>query len=530
MGPHAAESRIQELKRYVAFGEGDSRLVAALKPAVQPHFGRIAQAFYDRLREHEEAHALFKSEEQIERLQRSLQGWLDRLLSGPYDEAYFERTLQIGRAHVRVGLPQRYMFTAMALVRVELSRLCGHSDGSTATREAVDRLLDLDLAIMLEGYREDLLARAQRIERLEAQDLNRALARAEHRYVSAVELARVLIVGLDANGDIGLFNREAERVTGFGRGEVTGRGFADALIQEDLVESVGGEVRRAARGDQTARRLIECAVRTKAGRYRDVRWQLAYAASDVAGEVVLFAIGQDVTEEIALKEKMLHGERLAAVGTLATGLAHEIRNPLNGAQLHVDFLDRALSKAGAPRDVLDAVRVVGDEITRLAALVTEFLDFARPRPPQRTRTSAKALADRALQLVMAKAAGAHVGLTLDIAGGDLELDVDPSKIEQVLLNLLTNAIEALAPTGRGQVTLRARRQPRTVVFDVQDDGPGLSNADAPIFDAFFSTKPDGTGLGLAISQRIVTDHGGVIAVDSRPGRTVFRVQLPLEPE
>jgi signal transduction histidine kinase len=216
---------------------------------------------------------------------------------------------------------------------------------------------------------------------------------------------------------------------------VLGRDFARTLLQEDLVDSLGGEIRRAARGDETTRRSLECAVRTKSGKYRDLSWQLAYAASDVNDEVVLFAIGQDRTEEIALKEKTAQNERLAAVGTLAAGLAHEIRNPLNGAQLHVEFLDRVLRKGGAPPDAVEAIHVVGQEITRLAMLVTEFLDFARPRRPQLKPTSARALADRVMQLVAAKAADAHAELTLDFPSRDPELNIDPAKIEQVLLNL-----------------------------------------------------------------------------------------------
>jgi PAS domain S-box-containing protein len=515
----------------VSFGEAETRLVAALRPIARPHFGRIAQSFYDRIREHEDAHAVFTGEAQIERLQQSLQRWLDRLLSGSYDEAYFLETLQIGRVHVRVGLPQRYMLTAMALIRQELTRLCSNlGDEETPTREAVDRLLDLELAIMLEGYHEDFVARAQRIDRIEKHALNRALVQTEHRYVNAVELARVLIVGLDARGEIRLFNREAERVTGFGRDEVVGTSFAEAILQEDLVESFGREIKRAARGDQTAPRTFECAARTKSGKYRDLRWQLAYAASEMDDEVVLFAFGQDMTEELALKERTLQHERLAAVGTLAAGLAHEIRNPLNGAQLHVDFLDRVLRKTEVPAAALEAVRVVGEEIERLAALVTEFLDFARPRPPQLKPTSARALSERAIQLVAHLASEANVELTLDFPSRDPVLNVDPAKIEQVLLNLLTNAVEAVTTSGGRHVILRVRRQPRSVTFEVQDDGPGLPAADAPIFDAFFSTKPNGTGLGLAITHRIVTDHGGDVAVESRPGHTVFRVQLPLDPE
>ena len=105
------------------------------------------------------------------------------------------------------------------------------------------------------------------------------------------------------------------------------------------------------------------------------------------------------------------------------------------------------------------------------------------------------------------------------------MEVDRERLQQVLLNLMQNAVEALARGGT--VTVRARREPRHAVIDVEDDGPGLPSDSAPIFDAFFSTKPAGTGLGLAIVHRIVTDHGGTIDVESRPGRTQFRIRLPL---
>jgi signal transduction histidine kinase len=100
-------------------------------------------------------------------------------------------------------------------------------------------------------------------------------------------------------------------------------------------------------------------------------------------------------------------------------------------------------------------------------------------------------------------------------------------MEQVLLNMIQNAIEALEPQGGGKITLRARRKPASAVVEVEDDGPGVPSADTPIFDPFFSTKPSGTGLGLAIAHRIVTDHEGSIDVESKPGRTVFSVTLPL---
>ena len=211
---------------------------------------------------------------------------------------------------------------------------------------------------MLEGYDEDYVARAQRIERLEKQELSRALVRTEHRYMNAVELARVLIVGARRDGErCSLFNREAERVSGFARDEVLGADFATS-------PSAGGSRRvarearyfaRAAAGPAASRLRRVRRSAPRAGRYRDLRWQLAYAAEPVGRRVVLFAIGQDMTEELALKERTVQHEKLAAVGTLAAGLAHEIRNPLNGAQLHVSFLQRAIRKRGNEPEMLEAV-------------------------------------------------------------------------------------------------------------------------------------------------------------------------------
>ena len=178
--------------------------------------------------------------------------------------------------------------------------------------------------------------------------------------------------------------------------------------------------------------------------------------------------------------------------------------------------------------MLEATRVVGDEIKRLANLVTEFLDFARPKPPDFKPTSLVHVMQHACSLVESSAKAGNVKVICDIPGSDFEFPADGSKLVQVLLNLLNNAIESTGGAGGGSVLLRGRRGPRQVFIDVEDDGPGLPSPSAPIFDAFFSTKEGGTGLGLAITHRIVSDHGGVIDVSSRPGKTSFRIALPLE--
>ncbi|WP_437660096.1 protoglobin domain-containing protein [Sorangium sp. So ce1182] len=525
------ETLFDEIKRYVRFNDEDAGRLASFRAHAEPHFPRIAGEFYDRIREHEGAHEVFTGEEQVERLKRSLVRWMTRICTGPYDGAYFEETAKIGRIHVRVGLPQRYMFTAMTLIRLAFDEIAASALGehTAPVRAAVGKVLDLELAIMLETYRDDFLERAQRAERLDREEVGRTLARTEHRYKSAVELARVLVVGLDAQAVVRLWNREAERITGLGREDILGTPFVETLLPEELRADHGALVKEIAAGRRAGAELLESSLRTRAGKIRDVRWQLAYAPSAADDEVVLFAIGQDTTDENALAARVRQSEKLAAVGTLAAGLAHEIRNPLNGAQLHLTFLERGLARAGMKDpDTVEAIRVVRDEIRRLSGLVSEFLDFARPSPLHVKPTSVLALCERTARVALSSEdAGATAEVRVDLPSADIVLDLDPARIEQVLLNLLRNAVEAVGPAGGGTVTLRARRQPRHAVLEVEDDGPGVASPEAPIFDPFFSTKPNGTGLGLAIAHRIVTDHEGTIEFQSRPGKTLFRVTLPI---
>lgn len=526
----ASETRFQEIKRYVRFDERDATLLREFGGRVANELPRIALQFYDRIREHEEAHAVLDGEEQIQRLQRSLVTWLARVLNGPHDEAYHEQTANIGRVHVRIGLPQRYMLTAMALIRVELLRLAEGLFGADAepTREAIVRVLDLELAVMLEAYKDSFVARIEQAAKQERSDLGTALAKAEQRYVSAVELTGAILVGLDRAGQIQLFNREAERVTGYARDEVLGKALPDVLGLDDTSEDFARHLREALSG-QAHGDVVEAPLRTRAGKSRSVEWSLNSNQDESENGVVLLATGRDVTDEQAREERARQNERLAAVGTLAAGLAHEIRNPLNGAQLHVSFLERAIKRKSGEPEMLEATRVVGDEIKRLANLVTEFLDFARPKPPELKATSLIKSLEHACGLVAETARAARVSLTCDTPSSDVEFAADSGKLTQVLLNLLNNAIEAAGAAGGGTVLLRGRRGPRQVFIDVEDDGPGLPGPDAPIFDAFYSTKEGGTGLGLAISHRIITDHRGTIDVSSRPGKTSFHIALPLEP-
>ncbi|HUB07451.1 MAG TPA: protoglobin domain-containing protein [Myxococcales bacterium] len=175
------ESLFAELKRYVDFSPADEAALRALHPAAAPHFQRIAEIFYDRILSHSEARkALEGGESQVGRLKVTLVAWMHGILQGPWDEAYFEQRCRIGRVHVRIALPQHYMFAAMNVMRREFQRIIDEAAaGATGgapdraqleklyeTRRAVNKILDLELAIMLHTYREDLETKQARNERL----------------------------------------------------------------------------------------------------------------------------------------------------------------------------------------------------------------------------------------------------------------------------------------------------------------------------------------------------------------------------
>jgi two-component system sensor histidine kinase HydH len=167
-----AETVFQELKRYVRWDESDERALRELHGVAKPQFQRLAEEFYERILAHDGARtALVGGESQVGHLKVMMYTWLDQLLGGPWDEAYWEQRYRIGRVHVRIGLPQHYMFGAMNVHRTGLARIAYerfHADpvALERVRDALAKILDLELAVMLHTYREDLLAQQARIERL----------------------------------------------------------------------------------------------------------------------------------------------------------------------------------------------------------------------------------------------------------------------------------------------------------------------------------------------------------------------------
>jgi signal transduction histidine kinase len=258
-----------------------------------------------------------------------------------------------------------------------------------------------------------------------------------------------------------------------------------------------------------------------------MRWRVLSTRMPEHG-VAALAIGQDVTADRARHDGLRRTAQLAATGTLMAGLAHEIRNPLNNARLQLSWLARRMRQLGADQEVLDAVRVVGAETQRLADLVTEFLAFARPAPMRRTWVAVPEVAARVHRRLQERADASRTRLAVSVVGDVPRAFLDEARIEQALDNVVENAVEATAGREGGHVTTRILREGECVVVEVEDDGPGTVQGDAPVFDAFYTTKPRGTGMGLAIAHRAATDHDGSLTFESQPARTVFRFALPID--
>jgi two-component system, NtrC family, sensor kinase len=289
------------------------------------------------------------------------------------------------------------------------------------------------------------------------------------------------------------------------------------------------------------RRLVAKARRVGAG---DLEGPLSLRQNDELGELareinlMCERLSAEQQARAAAMDQLRHAERLTTVGKLASGMAHELGTPLNVVA------GRARLIAGGEvvgAEAVQSAQVVLDQADRMTRLIRQLLDFARPRPPAKEKTDLRALAARVTSLLGPIAQKA--GVTVAVTGGDDDAiaSVDEGQIQQVVTNLVLNAIQA-TPSG-GTVDLAVRRADETapadvgtpaqtyVRIDVKDTGAGMDAATkARVFEPFFTTKPvgDGTGLGLSVSWGIVREHGGWISVDSEPQHgSEFSVHLPI---
>jgi len=254
---------------------------------------------------------------------------------------------------------------------------------------------------------------------------------------------------------------------------------------------------------------------------------LALKGDDDESAVVII---EDHTETRRLQEHLIQSEKLTAIGQLIAGVAHELNNPLASV---LGFADYLVESGDVPAHLAQPLKVIQQEAQRAAVIVKNLLTFARRQERGRRPLAIGTVLERTVALLRNQLLGLHVEIALGVEPDLPDVDADPNQLLQVFLNLVNNAAQAIASTGRpggGGIVVEARRRLEGVAVDVTDDGPGIAEElHQRVFEPFFTTKAEGegTGLGLSICLGIVKEHGGRILLRSCPGQgATFTVELP----
>ncbi|BAU49007.1 hypothetical protein SVA_2459 [Sulfurifustis variabilis] len=366
--------------------------------------------------------------------------------------------------------------------------------------------------------------------------------RSERNFGSAIlDTVGALIVVLDRDGRIARFNHQCELTTGYTLEEVRGRRLADFLILPEESATVNEVFTRLAAGqfpNQHENYWI-----TRDGRRRWIHWANTALLGE-GGEVeFVIATGLDMTELREASERarsreqeLAHAARAGMISELASGLAHEVNQPLTAIASYAQECVRRL-RAGEADDgtLLGAVEQMATQAQRASDIIRTMREFVSKRTTTPARIDINTIVSQAATLAASEARRAGIVLRLELAPAMPALWADAIQIEQVVLNLLRNGIDALqaAPPGRRSLAVRTVvNGGRDVEVAVIDTGPGLRIDQLPrLFERFYTTKKEGMGMGLALSRSIIDGHRGRLWAENNPGGgATFRFTLPIEPQ
>lgn len=328
------------------------------------------------------------------------------------------------------------------------------------------------------------------------------------------------------------WNKSAERIYGWSAEEVLGKDIRQILYQE--TPEIFGEAREATfqRGEWTGELLH--LRRDGSTILVESRWALIRDEFGKAKSILV--INTDITEKKGLEAELFRAEQLSLIGELAASLAHEIKNPLAGIQGAVDILIRRRDAGDPEREVLESVR---NEVRRVDETMRALLDLSRPRALSVASRSLTAVVEKAVSLARDHvvrsnvARGRRLRLIFQTCDEPLVIPLDADQMEDAVLNLLLNAIDAIGDEGAVTVSVIRKEDPAVGrsegVIKVEDSGRGIAREDLDkIFSPFFSTTPGGTGLGLPAVRRIMRAHGGRVGVQSTLGKgSIFTLHLPV---
>jgi PAS domain S-box-containing protein len=409
-----------------------------------------------------------------------------------------------------LGVPASALGDALALVEV---------GSSTVTLRSGVRQLRVTLSPGPNGL---VIAAAEDLS--EAERLRKEAARAREHLAKVLRSVDDAILTLDAEGRVASGNQAVARALGWTDVELAGRDMRE-LLADAASQKRAAEMRLQVRSAGFAEG--ELRLKRKAGGSFLAEVSALLLADDEERPAGVLWRVHDLTERRRadaerkrLRARLLHTERLSALGEMAARIAHEVRNPLVSIGAAAQVVAEELQPSSA---VGAEVTAIVREVKRLDAIVTDFLRFARPRRTERREADLDPVVRESVDLVRAKAPQHKLTVTIE---PPLYARCDPDGIKQVLLNVLLNAVEASAS---GEVEIEARVLGDQVELSIADRGPGVpASARSRVFDPFFSTKTRGTGLGLAVSKQIIDEHQGRIRLlNRRGGGTRVVIELPI---
>jgi len=348
---------------------------------------------------------------------------------------------------------------------------------------------------------------------------------------SILDSANLWINLMDSEGNITLWNKAAERISGYSREEVTGHGkIWECLFPcPDYRPQIVSKVRDLTRG--MPMEGFETRIVTKSGEERIISWystNLHNLDGSPAGGV---AIAEDITQRKKLERQLAQSEKMSALGQLISGVAHELNNPLTG----VVGYSQLLLGMDCDAETRRMLTIVNRETERCHKIVNSLLQFAREYEPSREYIQIHDVIESTLSLKRYQLYVDNIQLELHLSEDVPKTMADPHQMQQVFMNIVNNAHQAMVEyAGQGRLTVETELQDDTITIRFTDTGPGISEENMErIFEPFFTTKESGrgTGLGLSICHGIVEEHGGRIYADSEVGMgATFTVELPVTAE
>jgi len=336
---------------------------------------------------------------------------------------------------------------------------------------------------------------------------------------NVVENMPIGLIALDVQQRIISFNHTAESVLRLSYPEVLGKEAEQILPREICAQLKCPEIK-----DLVIEKEIDCTVRDGSIVPLEIGASLLEDENKTfLGYVILF---KDQTEVRSLRRQVERSQRLASIGRLAAGVAHEIRNPLSSIKGFATYFKERYKNA--PEDQQTA-NIMIQEVDRLNRVVGQLLEFARPVNVKPKPTDLDSLVDESVRLIEQQAKQKKIIIKTNNSSRGQEIRIDSDRVNQVLLNLYLNAIESMEAGGELNIDLSANAETNEIEISVSDTGCGIQKRDlAKIFDPYFTTKSSGTGLGLAIAHNIVEAMDGTIKVKSNPGKgTTFTIKIPI---